>query len=353
MLPAIQRDVKRTREGERALLKEYDVKDGFLKQCWEDFYEGNEYLFPYSSTVFNKTYLDCYKFKTSMWKYKKRFYILFADGKPRIIVPLLIRKKRMEILGGDTGTGAMDFIYPEDVTDEDFRKLFRELEEKFPGHELRLDKVNERSRLSDYLLRHPSGNCTVTEKRTCVAIDFDGDYDSYYKGLSKSSRQNLRTSYNKMGRNDVTHELKVCAGPDLEESVLKRQQAIYNQREERREGRGKGFFAKLRQRYTNPTTISSLRMRDSLNFSFYMNGKLTAYMKGYITNFNSIVIPRLAIDATEFGKYSPGKLMINEAVKYMLEHTDIRCLDLSKGDEKYKYDMGGDSHYNYSFKMSF
>jgi len=49
---------------------------------------------------------------------------------------------------------------------------------------------------------------------------------------------------------------------------------------------------------------------------------------------------RLAIDK-EYGKYSPGLILVNELIKKMMEDTRYTCLNLGQGDETYKYDMGG------------
>lgn len=43
--------------------------------------------------------------------------------------------------------------------------------------------------------------------------------------------------------------------------------------------------------------------------------------------------------------------MIAESIKYLQEHSAIRVLDLSRGDEKYKFEMGGIRHYNYRFEI--
>ena len=53
-----------------------------------------------------------------------------------------------------------------------------------------------------------------------------------------------------------------------------------------------------------------------------------------------IVIPRLSI-STEFRKYSPGYVMLCECMKYLSENTGIRHIDLCRGTEKYKSDLGG------------
>ena len=85
-------------------------------------------------------------------------------------------------------------------------------------------------------------------------------------------------------------------------------------------------------------------------FCFFLNNRLVAFMTGFATNYNEIVFPYVAIDS-KYGSYAPGKLMIGESIKYLQEHTSIRELDLSRGDERYKLEMGGVRHYNYRFEI--
>lgn len=59
-----------------------------------------------------------------------------------------------------------------------------------------------------------------------------------------------------------------------------------------------------------------------------------------------IVVPKLAID-TEFGKYSPGGILLAE---FMKRHSNT-FVDLSRGNEPYKEVYGGQLYYNYSIKL--
>ena len=43
--------------------------------------------------------------------------------------------------------------------------------------------------------------------------------------------------------------------------------------------------------------------------------------------------------------------MIGESIQYLQKNTTIRGLDLSRGDERYKVEMGGVRHYNYRFEI--
>ena len=54
---------------------------------------------------------------------------------------------------------------------------------------------------------------------------------------------------------------------------------------------------------------------------------------------NHLLMPKLAIDSS-YSRYSPGILMIMEAVKEWLNE-GIVDFDLCRGDERYKKEVGG------------
>ena len=62
---------------------------------------------------------------------------------------------------------------------------------------------------------------------------------------------------------------------------------------------------------------------------------------------NSFFTPILSCN-TDFSLYSPGHVLICEMVRAFIGE-GIEVFDLARGDEPYKYAMGGVNHYNYSF----
>ena len=91
-------------------------------------------------------------------------------------------------------------------------------------------------------------------------------------------------------------------------------------------------------------------MEEHYTFCFFLDGSLAAFMTGYLTNYNEITFPMISMNS-EYAKFSPGKVMISESVKYLQNNTNIRVLDVSRGEERYKTEMGGHSHFNYKFSM--
>ena len=276
----------------------------------------------------------------------------YDEEVPQLILPITRYKDQLHLFSDDSQCGALDFIYAKHLDKNYFKQVFILLKQHFPRYKFHINKVNERSKLAQYLLKDTEQQARITEKRTCVAINFGDNIDEYYHSLSKSTRQNLRTSFNKLIKNENTYSLKLCMGKNIDNKLLKEQLKLYNMRDFERTGHKKGYFQKLRQRYSDPITIATKSMDGSYSFNLYINGILAAFMVGLETNFNALVVPRLAINS-EFAPYSPGKILIYESINYLISNSEIRTLDLSRGDERYKYDMGGASHYNYSFALNF
>lgn len=90
----------------------------------------------------------------------------------------------------------------------------------------------------------------------------------------------------------------------------------------------------------NPNTFHAL---------LFINGELASFMAGFMDHEQQkLVIPRLAIDHA-FKFYSPGYVLLCETMRQLIANTAIRELDLSRGDERYKFDLGGQPYYTDSY----
>lgn len=83
-------------------------------------------------------------------------------------------------------------------------------------------------------------------------------------------------------------------------------------------------------------------------------GKKAQNIKGKWQSKNfrqgSILVPRLAINE-KYKRYSPGLILCNEIIKECYRSGKIRCLNLLRGTEKYKYDLGGKTYITKNLKI--
>lgn len=330
------------------MLKQFRFADTELKEIWNSLYDGNAYLFPYSSYEYNWHIYQYLKWKPQAWRQTQLFYVYYRDEKPVIILPLT-KKKRVLTLFGDavSGAGALDFVYDTTVTAEDFLQALNELMLLYPGAELQLRKLNERSKFCRYLLQDAEIFSNVFHvksfiDRECVNIHIPAEgYDAYCQNqLKRHASSNLRRIYKQLHKNEVNYELRVYQGMINDTSLWDSVITIYTKREFERTHKRFEYIKYLKYRYFSAMTNALQSMKGHYTFALYFNQQLVAFMSGLVSNFSAIIFPRLAIDSA-FSKYAPGKVLISESIKWCIKNSSITDLDLSRGNEKYKYEMGG------------
>lgn len=201
-------------------------------------------------------------------------------------------------------------------------------------------KIDERSPLATFARQN-------VQSTSNAEIRFGNDFDEYFKNLSKSVRQNIRTAYNRLSSDDNTVEIKVFAGDD--ELPIDDIINLYSLRHEKKYAVKTGFLKKWFLKTQSFATQLYLHSPNALTFVLYINGSMAAFMSGLSGN-GRIIIPRLSIDEM-FKRYSPGMLLVVESIKYLIKSTDIRVLDLSQGQEQYKYNLGAVEHLCYRFRL--
>lgn len=332
------------------MLIEYHKNDKYLNAVWEQIYDGNEQLSIYQSKEFNDIKKKSFRFRIKkLLKIKTHFFIYYRNGlpqKPLCIIPLEIYKNEIRFYGDGEG-GFFDFIYVKGIEEDDFENIFHDLAEMFKGKCIIFNRLHEESKLCRFMLKkYPSEIA-----RVCTRILLPTSYDLYYAGLSKNSKKNLRNIYNRI--NTCNIRIKLVVDSDKKnEKLLNNHMDIYWQRFSEKNNRKKiGFINKLVKKYTNYTYLIAKESSSSIIFTLYYDNQIAAFFHGVITNNNSIILVRIAINSS-FYKFSPGKMLINEAIKYIYEHCpNINVVDLTFGDEAYKSDMGGTFYNAYKFEM--
>lgn len=80
-----------------------------------------------------------------------------------------------------------------------------------------------------------------------------------------------------------------------------------------------------------------------------IDGEIAAFLEEFIDK-GSILVPRLAINE-KYKRYSLGLILCNEIIKECYRSEKIRCLNLLRGTEKYKYDLGGKNYITKNLKI--
>lgn len=192
---------------------------------------------------------------------------------------------------------------------------------------------------SDFRLTRTVGNAWIPLHRFAAHAD-------YLASLSKNARQNLRTAYNRLGRDGHTCGLRMAAHPNRRE--LGEVMRIYERRHAERYGVSSGWLRSMYLRHINYSTRSLTHCAEGLTAMLMIDGRVAAFMAGYLRD-GRYIVPRLSV-SDDFLFYSPGILLIDQVAQWMIGRGHS-VLDLAQGDEKYKYKMGAERHDSHCFVL--
>lgn len=335
-----------------------------LKSIWKELYAADSSLSIFQS----------YEFMLNFWKnswiycIKEKefpiFYLVKDKGTASMIAPLCKKKNgTYEIMGNKNGCEYCDFIYAhESNIDLYVRELVDYL--KCP---LTFARVKEQSKL--YQTPIEQQNVRECGEKVCTNIALPENYEYYYKSLSSSMRQNLRTAFNRLKRDGHSVSIKVITerekcmfwtydemesiqnshvnyhnkqqGASSKNADFNEMLSLYYHRHEERYGEHTSKLKMWYMKHLNFMTRSLRNMPSAMSVMLYIDNELAAFMGGLASQGESdYIVPRLSISG-KYGFYSPGMLLVNETARYMIEHTSNRNLDLSLGTEPYKSKMGG------------
>lgn len=306
-----------------------EIEEYWNELCPEsDMHFYQTYLFAEQCVCYRKTSISAIKRKNT----KCMFVIQFNKERPVCIAPLIIDQypeKTVRLLGYGTNAGYLDFIYKDGKYVESTLKHCLEL---FNGYRVEFTFVPETSPLC--------GLMEKMEKFSNYEIKLRS-YEQYFNGLSKSTRQNIRTAYNRLNKDRRLYEM-VCykRDSDIFDKCLGKCNTIYHKR--KAEWRQEKPVGKIREKIFLKRDViyaSSRKSKSSVLAVLYIDGICCAFFLGFVFT-NYIHIPRLAID-TAYARYSPGIILINEFLKKIVSTKENYIFDLCRGDESYKSKLGG------------
>lgn len=252
--------------------------------------------------------------------------------------------KYWKMLGDIQGCDIADALWKPSLTEEQRRELADFFYRQVP----RVMKLHRIPSESPLVARVPSERVATLHLETYVRVTVPDDPDTLLKSLSSSVRQNIRTAYNRMRRDGVEVRLEVFdEGHRVSGEVWQKIMDLYFDRlfSKYRSRQVRSWWGRRKKRHlyyhVKHDTLSLRDLPNAFHAVLWSGEKVIAFMSGFKTHDGKTVsIPRLAID-TSFGFYSPGYVLVTEVIRYIAAHPILRVLDLSRGDEKYKFDMGG------------
>lgn len=195
----------------------------------------------------------------------------------------------------------------------------------------------------------------------CVELFIPNNLEEYHKLLSKNTRQNIRTAQNRCVKDSIEFEYNFDdKNVDISAFARYRDIRLFNKAREcgpslksrliyfistKILGRGKYKFVPYTP-FENDHSSHFLTCKDQ-------KGNLcAAYCYGIDNIHNQIVLMAVSTNP-DFYKYSPGILTIyNFVIEQMNKENGYTKIDFTRGNEKYKYVLGGVEHYNHLLEFS-
>lgn len=319
-----------------------------LRKRWKKLYQEMQYT-PSQSWHLNRLWFLVYWLKGTRRKYRPLFYYFCDQEKNECIIPVLVNKKE-KILANYSHFGPIDYydIITSNPNEVFLKSCLKSLFDNYPEYQVLFENVNEHSILFNLL-----DGCEKTVA-PCVRIEFNSlDYDEYFGSLSKHQRQNIRTAYNKLKKANLNFSVvKYDAKNIIPSDVEKKCKKIYEARCAMKNGQRQGVLARIaaaKERHTNLINLM-VRKTGSAVFVFFVESEPAAYLVCFYDEHRPIVyVPRLTVNV-DYMKYDAGILLLNESIKCLLDE-GIAVVDLTRGDEPYKYAMGGVTVNNYTFRQ--
>lgn len=292
---------------------------------------------------------------------ESKIIAVYKDNKCVLIAPLLIIKRNyflnnrgVYFMVRNDWSDYVNLIYSDfDPFALDF--LFKELKKIYCISNICFENLRQGSLLYQYIKQ--SKHVSADNLAICVKLQIPHTEEEYMKMLSKGSRQNIRTAYNRMAKDGINYS--VCF--DDQTYDVNRCLFIRGQRsDKKRQNKGYSFVQKIKLKLLYNLLLYKLddytplkHDKNSHVVSLYEGNKLRSYFNYGVDYVHKTIVVMVAGTDMEFSRYSPGIIAMFEFIKMQIANANVKYIDFTRGTERYKYDLGGEEHYihNVSFTI--
>lgn len=318
-----------------------------LRNIWNKIYQENINLTPFQSYEWNECLME-----NKIYEGELNIFVLYKNDIILMIAPFVKKSgiiyNELYFLGINTHSDYLNFIYSYNLNFEDFQNFIDLVLRKEKRIVLRLDLINEQSPIVDYIKALKVNK--EENKSICVKIPIKDTQEEYINILSSGRKKELKRKENSLKKIFNNVEIKFYRDK-LEESLIKDLLDLYLvRRKEKKSEMNNQYLQYLQQCITE----------NDKNFvsACFIDKKLSAFFLALITNSNDMLMIMTAIDTT-YKKYSIGKILLYYTICHLIEENNtlqehdlkFKFYDLTRGNESYKYELGGIDHINYSFVL--
>ena len=309
-----------------------------IQAAWTELYDSNDELSPFQSFDWNKALID-----NRACSGKLCFCCLYKEGKMVLIAPFIKQYKATHSELVFVGTGAhadyLNFIYCKELEYDEFCWFINEILCCNHNTVLRLDLIPNGSKISSYIKLLPYRQSN--RQTTCVKIPICDSVEQYCATLSKSHITNIKRCMRKLEKNFTEVEYRFTENRQLEDRNVDEIFQLYQKR-----------HVEL-SRSLNLASINSIRQYlkapcHCFLSECYVDGKIVAMFLGYVSLAGNICVPITAFD-NDYKEYSLGKVLLYNTICFLINQKRRIDFDLTRGEEPYKYNLGGVAHTSNTF----
>lgn len=294
------------------------------------------------------------------------FLTVSKNKKVKLIAPLwilkrnhmLINKKGCYFWGREGFSDYLNFIY--DIFDsEALLALFLYVRCELNIKNYYLEFLSEKTRVVPFLEQKMKGMAKT--QFYYAALDLTTNKGSYLSRLSKHVRQNLRTANNRALKDGVLFGSKIVQNTD--DITRKKCLEIRNARLPFKEQRARANWSlktKLHMYLDQKLRIkipyrNVMEVDKNGNILLIMNGDeiVAFFYYGYEPLKKKITVMTAGTN-TKYARYSPGVYQMFLQIQRWMEDDSVEVIDFTRGNEKYKYDLGCENvpvcNLSFSFK---
>lgn len=281
------------------------------------------------------------------------FIEVLLSGKAILIAPLWILKRTYFFVnkqgcyfwGKDGYSDYLNFIYFE-FDGQALIALFTYIRKEFGVKHYYLEFLQESTDVVSYIERFIPKAKKISF--SYAAIKLPDDAESYYQGLSKHARQNLRTAHNRMIKDGVSFN-SIIIENSIDDLIRQRCEAIRKQRLPYKQHTEKKKWSLKTKLHMFVDDILRIKFPFKSVVDIEKNGNLLLitcgddvaafFYFGYETHKKSIVVMTAGTNV-EYSRYSPGFYYMYQQIRQWIEDKSVEIVDFTRGGEKYKFDLG-------------
>lgn len=328
-----------------------DYYDSFasIEKEWEAIYSVRSSLSYFASLDWHKVVLEFF-YATYLTKrvFSLHYYKVTCAANPNaFMIGFFFFNKVKKSVHFSHLLGPSDyyeFLSTETFDNELVLQTFSLLKHDFNAEKIFLNHIKDGLLVTTIKGKIP--NVAVNEV-SCVGIAIPRDKKMYLDSLSKNVRQNIRTAYNRLDRDGKNISMITTDATSFSSEEFLKLRDLYFRRNTSKKQvvhwKSKCYQALdyLFQRPKDLFEIKALPKQDYTLVKLQIGDEIAAYFFGFKNN-TSMVVNRVVIN-DKFKFYSPGLLLISTFI-LDAKNTDLTYFDLTVGDEKYKFDLGGSLH---------